>query len=618
ATNAYFGNTYRILKEASITSCPIGDNSWYVKASTIKNNIKHKYADLYNPRFYIKGVPIFYFPFWRIPVTNQRQSGLLLPKLNWSTKSGASWIQPIYWNIAPNFDATIAPGIYTKRGFIVDTKVRYLTHLGQGYLVTDYMPHDWIAGTDRYFIKYYNYTPINKHWSVTLNYEKVSDTDFFTDFNSIYGNSTTNYTEQSFNVNGGYTNYNLSVVGEHYEVLNGDYSSPYEVLPEVNFEMYNTSILGSKLEFSFNSQVARFITSDYDYPDAWRFNIVPELTLPYRSHYFNASIQTKLYVTSYEQTMSGEETYDVASSETRVIPELRINFDTKIKNNYKILGYTETITPRIQYLYKSYRDQSGIGVYDTSLIQSGYNTLFGDRAFSGYDRIASANQLSAGFSTDFYNNDGIKKLTLVAGELIYFKDPKTTSSSTNEDMPSMAVVGGTLNILPNLHLESSFDFDNSASSAAESSTMLDYQYNNKLSLGLSYRYMSNDMINKYTTILDSDDPDGYDIEGDINQAGISVSYQIDKNWGIRGAYYRNLSLNILEEEYVGVSYGGLCWSIDVGYSRYLSDYDTSTKTPTYSNGFGVSFTLTDFGTDLSNITQMEDANILPYVNPFNN
>ncbi|MFI3256493.1 MAG: LptA/OstA family protein, partial [Psittacicella sp.] len=56
ATNAYFGNTYRILKEASITSCPIGDNSWYVKASTIKNNIKHKYADLYNPRFYIKGV----------------------------------------------------------------------------------------------------------------------------------------------------------------------------------------------------------------------------------------------------------------------------------------------------------------------------------------------------------------------------------------------------------------------------------------------------------------------------------------------------------------------------------------------------------------------------------
>jgi LPS-assembly protein len=44
-------------------------------------------------------------------------------------------------------------------------------------------------------------------------------------------------------------------------------------------------------------------------------------------------------------------------------------------------GYTQTLEPRMQYLYVPYRDQSNIQNYDSSLLQSDYSGLFRDRTW---------------------------------------------------------------------------------------------------------------------------------------------------------------------------------------------------------------------------------------------
>ena len=49
------------IEDGSITSCPEGDNSWRMKASSIEIDQNEEEATFFNPRFEIQSVPVFYF-----------------------------------------------------------------------------------------------------------------------------------------------------------------------------------------------------------------------------------------------------------------------------------------------------------------------------------------------------------------------------------------------------------------------------------------------------------------------------------------------------------------------------------------------------------------------------
>ena len=48
------------IEDGSITSCPIGDNAWRLRASSISVDQDEEQATFYNPRFEIQSVPVFY------------------------------------------------------------------------------------------------------------------------------------------------------------------------------------------------------------------------------------------------------------------------------------------------------------------------------------------------------------------------------------------------------------------------------------------------------------------------------------------------------------------------------------------------------------------------------
>ena len=56
---------------------------------------------------------------------SQRQSGLLHPFLAPSSRTGLDLTVPYYWNIAPNYDATLYPRYMSKRGLQLGAEVRY-------------------------------------------------------------------------------------------------------------------------------------------------------------------------------------------------------------------------------------------------------------------------------------------------------------------------------------------------------------------------------------------------------------------------------------------------------------------------------------------------------------
>ena len=79
--------------------------------------------------------------------------------------------------------------------------------------------------------------------------------------------------------------------------------------------------------------------------------------------YGNLNIETKLYATHYNQKKgSSSAAEEVQKSVNRVLPQLKIDLQTVLATNKTLFdGYTQTLEPRAQYLYRPYKDQSNIG-----------------------------------------------------------------------------------------------------------------------------------------------------------------------------------------------------------------------------------------------------------------
>ncbi|MDE9571561.1 LPS assembly protein LptD, partial [Xenorhabdus bovienii] len=116
-----------------------------------------------------------------------------------------------------------------------------------------------------------------------------------------------------------------------------------------------------------------------------------------------------MMATHYEQDISPEIQKinpSLEKSVARVLPVFKS--DAKIvfeRSMYFNQGYTQTLEPRVQYLYVPYKNQNNINNFDSSLLQTDYTGLFRDRFYSGLDRISSANQFTTGITSRIYDED---------------------------------------------------------------------------------------------------------------------------------------------------------------------------------------------------------------------
>ena len=76
-------------------------------------------------------VPVLYVPWVMFPIDDRRRTGLLFPAAGNSDRNGFEYKQPIYLNLAPNYDATITPRIMSERGAMLASEFRYLHEDGR-------------------------------------------------------------------------------------------------------------------------------------------------------------------------------------------------------------------------------------------------------------------------------------------------------------------------------------------------------------------------------------------------------------------------------------------------------------------------------------------------------
>ena len=117
-------NTY-MVKGCRLTTCDGDRPDWSITASEVKVTIEG-YGTLKHATFRIRDFPIFYLPYAIFPVKTKRQTGLLPPRVGYSSRNGMDVEIPFFWAISDQTDATFYERFMSKRGFMQGFEFRYL------------------------------------------------------------------------------------------------------------------------------------------------------------------------------------------------------------------------------------------------------------------------------------------------------------------------------------------------------------------------------------------------------------------------------------------------------------------------------------------------------------
>ncbi|CAH7080649.1 LPS-assembly protein LptD [Vibrio chagasii] len=616
------------IEDGSITSCPIGDNAWRLRASSIDVDQNEEQATFYNPRFEIQSVPVFYLPYLTVPIGDTRKTGFLYPTVSYGSSDGFEAEIPVYWNLAPNYDLETTFKYMQERGTQLNSKFRYLSDFGSGSIKSEYLPDDkkFKDKGDRWGAQLEHTGIFQESWLFEVDYSKVSDIDYFTDVSSSsIGNREDGQLLQEGKATYRSHNWDASVLVRDFQVLTTSNNLPYRLMPQLEYNYYAPEVM-EYLDFDMISHVSIFDTDAKGKPSANRIHVEPGITIPVGNTWGTWTTEARLLGTYYQQDLDGVDTgagsdYEgLEESVSRVIPEFRSHAGIVLERDTTIVGnYTQTLEPQVQYLYVPEQDQSDIGLYDTTLLQTDYYGLFRSRKYSGVDRIASANQISYGASSRFFDDEYRERLNISFGQIFYIdKDTKQTLDNDDSDKKtnySSWAIEMDFNYDDYLFYHGGVQYDIDSTAMQLANSTLEYRFTGGY-IQTNYRYVTEEYINETV------DFDVSPITRDgISQAGLLGSYQISPKWSTSAQYFYDLTTQEDLEWLARLNYKSDCWYIGFTYSnRLTNNISDPNTTPEYENNFSVNFGIVGFGTNIGSdsgaIGDSSSDNSLSYGRPF--
>ncbi|PTM37261.1 LPS assembly protein LptD [Enterobacter cloacae] len=620
-------NRYTILENGTFTSCLPGSNTWSVVGSEVIHDREEQVAEIWNARFKLGPVPVFYSPYLQLPVGDKRRSGFLIPNAKYSTTNYFEFYLPYYWNIAPNMDATITPHYIHKRGNIMwENEFRYLTHAGAGLMELDYLPSDKVfqdehptEGNKHRWMYFWQHSGVmDQVWRFNVNYTKVSDPNYFNDFSSKYGSSTDGYATQIFSVGYAVQNFDATVTSKQFQVFSSQTASTYGAEPQLDVNWYQNDV--GPFDTRIYGQAVHFVNTNANMPEATRVHLEPTINLPWSNDWASLNTEAKLMATHYQQKNIDDynttNNAHLEESVNRTLPQFKMDGKLIFERNMGLLadGYTQTLEPRMQYLYVPYRDQSNINNYDSSLLQSDYSGLFRDRTYGGLDRIASANQLTTGVTSRVYDDAAVERFNVSVGQIYYFTESRTGDDNINWEKDnktgSLVWAGDTYwRMTERWGLRGGVQYDTRLDNIANSTAAIEYRRDEDRMVQLTYRYASPEYIQATLPNYGT----GAQYKDGISQVGGAASWPIADRWSIVGAYYFDTNTSKSADQMVGLQYNSCCYALRVGYERKLNGWDTKNNQSEYDNVIGFNFELRGLSSNYGLGTQkMLRSNILPY------
>lgn len=562
------------LVESSFTTCPVDDEVWRIQASSIELTPDQSRGVVKHARFYIKDVPVLYLPYFSFPANDEKQSGILYPIFGNNSSTGFSIEQPVYWNIAPNYDFTFSPRVMTERGLQLKGEFRYLSEKHIGQVNVEYLGKDdeLDDNSDRYFYRFIHSGQISQNWQINADINGLSDSNYIVDLGSDYYNQADTHLHKTFGLNYYSENIEFSAQFRDFEVL-GEQIDSYKALPEMRLNYTTPLILGT--EFELHSELAYFESDDADNPKATRFHIAPSVRYPFQNEWSEFLAEATVIHTHYLQENLEQD--DILEKEvTRTLGQAKLYGSLEFERPTSWFGAqgTQTFEPTAQYLFTSFEDQSNIGLYDTTRLFNDFAGLFRGQEFTGLDRISDNNQVTLGMTSRFINNNNQELFKLSLGQIFYLRDNQVVDASKEDDRSALA---GELDwkIGSKWYLSTQAQVSTITDKVERSSVSFEYQLAQNKIVQINHRYVRD---------LSSEE---------INQVGVTGSWPLAKNWQWVGRWYHDIDRHRTVESYAGVQYESCCWTVSFVAQRHLSnrfDDDGTQSTEEFESGFHVYFT----------------------------
>jgi LPS-assembly protein len=543
------GEDKKRLMNARYTTCEAGVDDWYIKASEISLNDYTDSGSAKNARIEFKGVPLLYTPWISFSFNDQRKSGFLAPTIGSTSRSGFEVLAPYYWNIAPNMDATLAARALSKRGVQLQGEFRYLQDNFAGTSNLEYLPSDSLSNETRYYANLKHQHKLAEGWSAGYSLEKVSDDQYFSEMSTRIVTTSRINLPQQFNLDYVDENWRFNAIAQKFQTLQPETSQqnlyPYERLPQM-------TLVGNKYYGDINanlySQLAVFdinknapLINGVPKVTGTRTTINPSISIPFTRPYGYITPKFGIHHTNY----SLNDDPNNESSHQRTLPIFSLDSGLYFDRDFKIANraYSQTLEPRLFYVHIPNRDQANIPIFDTTLSDLNFSSLFSENQFVGNDRINNANQISFALTTRFIeSSSGTQRLSASIGQRYYFTDQKVALDYKDPTLfrknNSSDIIAGISGQLKNSWIIDAFwQYNTEDSTAVRSTVSGRYTPEPGKVLNLSYSYR----------------------QDSIDQSDISAQWPLGKGWyGIGRANY-SFRENRIIETIGGLEYDAGCW-----------------------------------------------------------
>ena len=577
------------LDEVMYSTCPPTNRKWQFDAKSIDLDTETGRGEAYNTTFRIADVPVFYLPYFNFPIDSRRGSGFLLPNASISSENGLEIDVPYYFNLAPNYDATLSTHIYTTRNPMLSGEFRYLTeNYGEGIFNGSYLPNDKeYDGEDRrslFYDHYWSSTSIPR-LSGEAKYSYVSDADYLNDFDTLgLSDNTLNLPRRAqLNYYNDYVDGELKV--ETFQTLDAlnnsgqmlqDKDKPYSRLPQLKLDYRlpwakHFDITGVSDSAYFKKSIddgseneksgTRFynkLSASYPMENSWGY-IKPKLSL---QHLFTTYDEDSLVDNSLDKDDGSQSVF---------VPQASIDAGLHFYQAGSpfgafddTLGGYRLLSPRLKYTYSPYKDQNDIPNFNTRIASINYEQLFSDSWFLGHDRLQDLHAFTPGINYRYIDATGVTRFDGSIGEQFYLDDGRVTLDNTKPVFTSSSsgLVWDT----------STQPYNNvwvDVSGALTNSYDLNY-----ITTELRYQPSDRSLFNVGFIKRQRDENTN---QLPLSALTASAVFPINNNWRVLAQGQYDYNRNQMLDSLIGIDYEDCCFGFAVYGRRYYNDLNIAEK-----------------------------------------
>lgn len=557
------------MQKATYTTCNEGNSDVMLTAGTIQLDQIAGVGKARNATVRFMGMPIFYMPYLSFPINDERKTGLLLPGFGSDEESGNILEVPWYWNIAKNQDATLTPRYYTDRGLQLGAEYRRKSLSSDTFIYGEILPDDDLFGADRDLISIQHFQQFTDNLTGTINYNDVSDIDYFDDFRNDVRYFSAAFVPRDVSLSYSSKYVNIRARANEYQIIDPIISAankPYERRPSLSVSAkLPEGPWGMKFGLSgtFNDFLHETAL------EGKRTALNTSVMLPFESIWGYVKPKVSLYHRDYSLNNVQPGAENKPSFTAQIFS---VDAGIYFEKNSSWFGEAalQTLEPRVFYAYAPEEDQSDVPTFDTSQVSlNNFGNIFRESRFYGEDRIGDTNQVTVGLTTRIIDNKtGDERLKASFGQLYLIDDLQQNLSPDSPPIES-----GLGDFLAELRTESKnawtsyafVQYDHDLSEIRTARFALGYEPKDDSRKNVSLGYYFSNTIGAGR---------------DVDQLTLSASWPVSDRWQFFGSERYSIEDSESISTTLGLQYNACCWKLRFTgqerlHNRNIEDKKTS-------------------------------------------